>query len=235
MKGGCNGTAGFSSPLSCFPRVCPIIRILMIGSRWLESFCIQATLSPASGHVWLIQELVCEICAWFLALLLHLWGWSLGDIECIVGIDDDWNCLRGPLAKKINYIYGTKNNMLNIMCDNSQQQTCSILFAKKALFQHTLDLVLDRCYPSSSYCESCYPATVLDLSIGVEGMAQCKCLCPTKHSHSALLSSMRPKFPLPPLQGGWCSWTPTRWCNGSTPHHHDLLSSQWHLSTPESL
>ena len=72
--------------------------------------------TPASGHVWLIQELVCEICTWLLVSLLHLWGLFLGDIECIFGIDDDWNakgcslwiflrCLTGPLAKKINYIY----------------------------------------------------------------------------------------------------------------------------------
>ena len=72
--------------------------------------------APASRHVWLIQQLVCKICAWFLALLLHLWGWSLGDIECIFGIDDDWNakgcslwifliCLTCPLAKKNVYIF----------------------------------------------------------------------------------------------------------------------------------
>ena len=84
--------------------------------------------TPASRHVWLIQELVCEIRAWFLALLLHLWGWSLGNIECIDGIDDDWNakgcslwifltCLTGPLAKKINYIiYGLNQQKCSILC-----------------------------------------------------------------------------------------------------------------------
>ena len=128
-----------------------------------------------------------------------------------------------------------ETKMLNMCVWQISTTNMQHAFRKKALLQHTPDLVLDLRDPSSSYCESCYLATAPDLSIGLEGMARRKCLSPTKHSHSAQMFAMRPKFPLPPLQGGWCSWTPTRWCNGSTPHRHDLLSSQWRLSTPGSL
>ena len=207
--------------------------------------------AAASRPVWLIQEVACEICAWFLASLRHLWGWSLGDIKCLVGIDDDRNtkgcshwiflrCLTRPLAKKVYIFLGAimpaaqETEMLN-MCNNSPKQTYSMHFAKKALLQHTQDLVFDLRDPSSSYCESCCPATAPDLSIGLEVLERCKYLSPNKHSHPARMFLMRPKFPLPSWLGGWCSWMTTHWCNGSTPHRHPLLSSQWHLSTPESL
>ena len=69
-EGGCKRTVGSSSPLGCrwFPYC---FWIFLHPSDAISRYSEDN--APASRHVWLVQELVCQVCSWFLALLFHLW------------------------------------------------------------------------------------------------------------------------------------------------------------------